>query len=151
MSGFREPSATETGEARGHAPVKGGQTGEGCPDVSLVVPVYNETETIPEFYRRAVSVLRETCGESYEIVFVDDGSTDGTVEVARELGVQHVVRLKQNRGLAFAFQAGLEAALQAGADVIVNTDADNQYRGEDVGRLVANPDIPQSLQRQSAL
>ena len=63
-------------------------------------------------------------------------STDRTVEVARGLGIHHTVRLKQNRGLAHAFTAGLEASLQAGADIIVNTDADNQYRGDDIGRLI---------------
>ena len=68
---------------------------------------------------------------------VDDGSTDRTVEVARENGVHHVVRLTNNKGLAAAFQAGLDASLKLGADVIVNTDADNQYRGADVAKLVA--------------
>lgn len=67
---------------------------------------------------------------------IDDGSTDRTVEVAQALGVDHIISLRRNRGLAFAFQAGLQAALEAGADIIVNTDGDNQYRGEDVDRLV---------------
>jgi glycosyltransferase involved in cell wall biosynthesis len=71
-----------------------------------------------------------------EVLVIDDGSTDRTAAVARELGVDHIVTLKQNQGLAYAFMAGLEAALEAGADVIVNTDADNQYRGEDIGHLV---------------
>jgi glycosyltransferase involved in cell wall biosynthesis len=74
--------------------------------------------------------------DEIELLVVDDGSTDGTVELARESGVHHVVQLGHNCGLAYAFQAGLGAALEAGADVIVNTDADNQYRGEDVARLV---------------
>ena len=100
----------------------------------IQIPCYNEQETLPQTVRDLPRSLPGV--DVVEYLVVDDGSTDGTVEVARELGVQHVVRLKQNRGLAFAFQAGLEAALQAGADVIVNTDADNQYRGEDVGRLV---------------
>ena len=68
---------------------------------------------------------------------IDDGSTDRTVEVAREHGVDHIVRLTNNKGLAAAFQAGLDACLKLGADVIVNTDADNQYRGADVAKLVA--------------
>jgi glycosyltransferase involved in cell wall biosynthesis len=74
--------------------------------------------------------------DEIEYLVVDDGCTDCTAQVAREMGVHHVVHLKHNRGLAFAFQAGLEAALQAGADIIVNTDADNQYRGEDISRLI---------------
>ena len=67
---------------------------------------------------------------------IDDGSTDATLAVAREHGVDHIVRLTNNKGLASAFQAGLDAALKLGADVIVNTDADNQYRGDDIGKLV---------------
>ena len=68
---------------------------------------------------------------------IDDGSTDRTVEVARERGVEHIVRLTNNKGLAAGFQAGLDACLKLGADVVVNTDADNQYRGADVAKLVA--------------
>ena len=68
---------------------------------------------------------------------IDDGSTDATIDVARALGVEHIVRLTNNKGLASAFQAGMDAALKLGADVIVNTDADNQYRGADVAKLVA--------------
>jgi glycosyltransferase involved in cell wall biosynthesis len=67
---------------------------------------------------------------------VDDGSTDRTVDVARRHGVDHLVRLRTHRGLATAFQAGLDAGLKLGADVIVNTDADNQYPGSDIPRLV---------------
>ena len=67
---------------------------------------------------------------------IDDGSIDGTVEVARSSGVDHVVRLEQNQGLARAFMAGLEASLRAGADVIVNTDADNQYDATGIPALV---------------
>jgi glycosyltransferase involved in cell wall biosynthesis len=74
--------------------------------------------------------------DSVEWLVIDDGSTDRTVDVAREHGVDHIVRLTNNRGLAAAFQAGLDASLKLGADVIVNTDADNQYNGNDVGLLV---------------
>ena len=74
--------------------------------------------------------------DEIEYLVIDDGSTDRTAEVARQLGVQHIVRQKRNRGLAAAFQAGLEAALAAGADLIVNTDADNQYYGPDIAVLV---------------
>ncbi len=66
-----------------------------------------------------------------EWLVVDDGSTDRTIEVARDHGVDHIVRLTNNKGLAAGFQAGLDACLKLGADVIVNTDADNQY---DAGR-----------------
>ena len=71
-----------------------------------------------------------------ELLVVDDGSTDGTAEVAKASGVAHVVRFRSNRGLAAAFMAGLDTALRLGADVIVNTDADNQYAGRDVAVLV---------------
>ena len=77
--------------------------------------------------------------EGFDVVewlIIDDGSTDRTVEVARELGVDHVVKLTNNKGLAFAVQAGLDACLKLGADVIVNTDADNQYSAADIPALV---------------
>lgn len=67
---------------------------------------------------------------------MDDGSTDRTSEVARECGVHHIVRFTRNRGLAAAFMAGIDASIQLGADIIVNTDADNQYRGGDVEKLI---------------
>jgi len=75
--------------------------------------------------------------DSIEVLVIDDGSTDGTAAVAEELGVHHIVRFPRNRGLAAAHMAGLDACLRLGADVVVNTDADNQYRGEDIARLVA--------------
>jgi glycosyltransferase involved in cell wall biosynthesis len=74
--------------------------------------------------------------DEIELLVIDDGSTDRTVEVARESGVHHIVRLTNNKGLSAAFQAGLDASLKLGADIIVNTDADNQYRGADVAKLV---------------
>jgi glycosyltransferase involved in cell wall biosynthesis len=74
--------------------------------------------------------------DEVEWLVVDDGSTDRTVEVAWEHGVDHVVKLTNNKGLAAAFQAGLDACLKLGADVVVNTDADNQYRADDIARLV---------------
>src|SRR4051795_9639970 len=99
------------------------------------IPCLNEEATLPA---TIADIPREIPGiDTVEILVVDDGSTDRTVEVARENGVEHIVRLTNNKGLAAGFQAGLDAALKLGADVIVNTDADNQYYGPDIARLVA--------------
>jgi len=106
------------------------------PDVKLIVqiPCLNEAETLPQTVRdipRAIDGI-----DTVEIMIIDDGSTDRTIDVARELGVDHIVRQKRNFGLAQAFAAGIEAGLSLGADIIVNTDGDNQYAGEDIARLV---------------
>ncbi len=99
------------------------------------IPCLNEEETLP---RTLADLPREVEGfDTVEWLVVDDGSTDGTAEVARECGVDHLVRFTSRKGLAVAFQAGIDAALKLGADVIVNTDADNQYNGRDIVRLVA--------------
>jgi glycosyltransferase involved in cell wall biosynthesis len=100
----------------------------------IQIPCYNEEDTLPLTLRDLPRSLPDV--DQIETLVVDDGSSDGTVELARSLGVQHLVRHAQNRGLAAAFQSGLEAALAAGADIIVNTDGDNQYRGADIARLV---------------
>ena len=71
------------------------------------------------------------------MLVIDDGSRDGTSDVARACGVDHIVRLRRNKGLAAAFQAGIDACLKAGADFIVNTDADNQYAGHEIPKLLA--------------
>src|SRR3954451_5711836 len=101
----------------------------------IQIPCLNEEETLPQ---TIADLPRELPGiEAVELLVIDDGSTDRTVEVARQCGVQHVVRLTNNKGLAAGFQAGLDACLKLGADVVVITDADNQYKGSDVPKLVA--------------
>jgi len=100
----------------------------------IQIPCYNEESTLPQTVRDLPPALPGV--DEIEYLVIDDGSTDRTAEVARELGVHHIVRLGQNRGLAAAFVAGLETALKTGADLIVNTDADNQYRGEDIARII---------------
>jgi glycosyltransferase involved in cell wall biosynthesis len=101
----------------------------------IQIPCLNEAETLPVTVR---DLPRKVDGfETVEWLVIDDGSTDRTVAVARELGVDHIVRLTNNKGLANGFQAGLDACLKLGADVIVNTDADNQYDGRDIPKLVA--------------
>ncbi len=101
----------------------------------IQIPCLNEEEALPV---TLADLPRELPGfDSVEWLIIDDGSTDRTIEVAREHGVDHIVRLTNNKGLASGFQAGLDAALKLGADVIVNTDADNQYYGPDVAKLVA--------------
>ncbi len=100
----------------------------------IQIPCYNEASTLPQTLHDLPRSLPGV--DEIEFLVVDDGSNDQTAAVARELGVQHIVRFARNRGLASAFVAGVEEALRAGADIIVNTDADNQYRGEDVARLL---------------
>jgi glycosyltransferase involved in cell wall biosynthesis len=101
----------------------------------IQIPCYDEGAQLPE---TLADLPREVPGiERVEWLVIDDGSTDDTVEVARANGVDHIVRLTNNKGLAAAFQAGLDACLKLGADVIVNTDADNQYYGGDIEKLVA--------------
>lgn len=101
----------------------------------IQIPCYNEEHTLPQTVRDLPRSLPGV--DEIEYLVIDDGSTDRTAEVARQLGIEHIVRLKRNQGLAYAFTAGLEAALKAGADIIVNTDADNQYRGDEVEKLIA--------------
>src|SRR6478735_8260526 len=100
----------------------------------IQIPCFNEADQLPQ---TLADLPREVEGfDVVEWLVVDDGSTDRTVAVARELGVDHLVRLTNNKGLATGFQAGIDTALKLGADVIVNTDADDQYSGPDVARLV---------------
>jgi glycosyltransferase involved in cell wall biosynthesis len=101
----------------------------------IQIPCFNEEETLPQ---TLADLPRHVPGvDVVEWLVIDDGSSDRTVEVARSLGVDHVVSHGHNRGLAAAFMTGLDACLRAGADVIVNTDADNQYQAASIPDLVA--------------
>ena len=101
----------------------------------IQIPCFNEEAVLAE---TLADLPREVAGvDEVEWLVIDDGSSDRTVEVARTSGVSHIVRLTNNKGLAAAFQAGLDASLKLGADIIVNTDADNQYQGADIPKLVA--------------
>src|ERR687898_447705 len=101
----------------------------------IQIPCLNEEDQLPETLG---ALPRHLAGfDSVEWLIIDDGSTDRTVAVAREHGVDHIIRLTNNKGLATAFQAGLDACLKLGADVVVNTDADNQYSADDIPTLVA--------------
>ena len=100
----------------------------------IQIPCYNEEKTLP---CTVADIPRSFSGvDEVELLIIDDGSTDRTVQVARELGVDHIVQFTNNKGLAEAFMAGLNASLNLGADLIVNTDGDNQYRGKDIGKLI---------------
>jgi glycosyltransferase involved in cell wall biosynthesis len=99
----------------------------------IQIPCFREEETLPA---TLADLPREVEGfDEVEWLVIDDGSDDRTIEVAKANGVHHIVRLNNNKGLAYAFQAGLDACLKLGADVIVNTDGDNQYCGEDIPKL----------------
>lgn len=100
----------------------------------IQVPCYNEAETL----EIALNDLPKHIDgiDEIEYLIINDGSKDDTVKVAKKWGVNYVVNFKQNKGLAKGFMAGLDACLRNGADIIVNTDADNQYCGEDIEKLV---------------
>ncbi|MBN2004381.1 MAG: glycosyltransferase family 2 protein [Anaerolineae bacterium] len=101
----------------------------------IQIPCYNEEQTLPRTIRDLPTQIEGI--DEIEVLVVDDGSKDDTVRVAQELGVTHIVRHRRNLGLATTFVQGLASSLLVGADIIVNTDADNQYRGADIVRLVA--------------
>ena len=100
----------------------------------LQIPCYNEAETLADTIRQLPRAIPGV--DSIEVLVIDDFSSDATVEVARAAGADHLVRLNHRTGLAGAFAAGLDACLKLGADLIVNTDADNQYEARDIPRLV---------------
>lgn len=102
--------------------------------VIIQIPCFNEAETLPE---TIAALPRHLPGvDQVEVLVIDDGSEDNTVAVAQDCGVDHIVSLPQHLGLGGAFAAGLEACLQRGADIIVNTDADNQYNAQDICALI---------------
>ncbi len=101
----------------------------------IQIPCYNEEATLAvtlgELPRQLPGI------DKIEWLIINDGSTDRTVEVAKECGVDHIVNFARNQGLVKAFMAGIEASLKAGADIIVNTDADNQYCASDIPNLIS--------------
>ena len=100
----------------------------------IQIPCLNEQETLPITINDLPKSIEGVA--EIEILVIDDGSTDDTVKVAKDCGVHHVVSLGHNQGLATAFTTGIQTALELGADIIVNTDADNQYDGADIAKLV---------------
>lgn len=100
----------------------------------IQIPCWNEEASLAQTISQLPKHIHGI--ETIETLVIDDGSTDRTVEVAKSCGVHHIVKFTKHKGLAKVFQAGLDASLAAKADIIVNTDADGQYKGEDIPRLV---------------
>jgi glycosyltransferase involved in cell wall biosynthesis len=100
----------------------------------IQIPCYNEELTLPQTIADLPKSIEGI--DQIEYLIINDGSTDNTVEVAKKLGIRNIVTLTHNKGLARGFLAGIDACLHLGADIIVNTDADNQYCGEDINKLV---------------
>ncbi|MCP4978398.1 MAG: glycosyltransferase family 2 protein [Maribacter sp.] len=100
----------------------------------IQIPCFNEENTLPQVIRDLPTSIPGI--DKIEYLVIDDGSADRTSEVAEELGVHHILKLGSNRGLAYAFSSGLNYALEHGADIVVNTDGDNQYLGFDIPKLV---------------
>jgi len=100
----------------------------------IQIPCFNEALTLPETLSNLPKKIDGI--DQIEYLVIDDGSQDDTSEVAKENGATHVIRLKKNQGLAGAFKAGLDACIRLGADIIVNTDADNQYESADIPLLI---------------
>ena len=101
----------------------------------IQIPCFNEEQTLPQVIRDLPQILSGV--DEIECLVVDDGSTGNTVEVAQALGMHHVHSLGTNRGLATAFMAGIKRCLELGADIIANTDGDNQYNANDIEDLIA--------------
>lgn len=99
----------------------------------IQIPCYNEEETLPQTFHDLPKSIDGI--DEIEVLIIDDGSTDKTIQVAKELGVNHIVVNKKNMGLARSFRKGIEECLNQGADIIVNTDGDNQYAGWDIHKL----------------
>src|SRR5262249_21234768 len=99
----------------------------------IQIPCFNKKQTLPSVLEGLPHEVESF--DAVEWLIIDDGSKDTTIAVARTGGVDHIVRLTNNKGLAAGFQAGLDACLKLGADVIVNTDGDNQYNGADIPKL----------------
>ncbi|SBS38496.1 glycosyltransferase family 2 protein [Vibrio toranzoniae] len=100
----------------------------------IQIPCYNEASNLKSVIDDLPSKISGI--DNIEILVIDDGSTDGTVTLAKKLGVQHIVSSNKNKGLAYTFHLGLEACIKHKADIIVNTDGDNQYNGLDIPKLV---------------
>ena len=100
----------------------------------IQIPCYNEEKTLPVTYKDLPTQIEGI--DEIKILIINDGSTDNTVKIAKKIGVDHIVNFNRNKGLARAFSAGIEECLELGADIIVNTDADNQYCGQDISKLI---------------
>ena len=103
----------------------------------IIIPAYNESENIAKLIDDWYPIVENhNNNNTSRLIIVNDGSKDNTVQVAKEWGVNYVVSFKKNKGLAKGFMAGLDACVRNGADIIVNTDADNQYNADDIEQLV---------------
>lgn len=100
----------------------------------IQIPCYNEEKSLPVTYNAIPKTIKGI--DEIEVIIIDDGSTDNTVQVAKDLGIKTIVQMPHNCGLAKAFVAGLNKSLEIGADIIVNTDADNQYCADDIEKLI---------------
>ncbi len=100
----------------------------------IQIPCYNEQDSLPVTVSELPKYINGI--DEIEVLVIDDGSSDNTLKVAQSLGIDHIISLPNNRGLAKAFSAGIDRCLEEGADIIVNTDADNQYSGLDIEKLV---------------
>jgi glycosyltransferase involved in cell wall biosynthesis len=100
----------------------------------IQIPCFNEAQTLPKTIKAIPNMFHGV--DIVEILVIDDGSSDNTAEIAKANGVHHILKLKRNRGLGYAFKIGLRRALELNADVVVNTDADNQYCAKDIQKLI---------------